>query len=92
MQLGHTFPHQVDKKKREEVQSSSLRRRGIEAMIFSRRLALHQQAIYMKCVRYFSRLLMRVPESFNPESHHFIPLFNKVCYTQWPYHYFNINN
>jgi hypothetical protein len=31
-------------------------------------------------------LLMHVPESFNPESHHFIPLFNKVCYTQWPCH------
>ncbi len=47
---------------------------------------LHQQAICMKCVRYFPRPLMRVPESFNPESHHFIPLFNKVCYTQWPCH------
>jgi hypothetical protein len=31
-------------------------------------------------------LLMHVPESRNPESHHFIPLFNKVCYTQWPCH------
>jgi hypothetical protein len=39
MQLGHTFRHQVNQKKREEVQSSSFRRRGIEAMIFSRRLA-----------------------------------------------------
>jgi hypothetical protein len=39
MQLGHTFPDQVDKKKREEVLTSSFRRGGIEAMIFSRRLA-----------------------------------------------------
>jgi len=39
MQLGHTFPDQVDKKKREEVLTSSFRRGGIEAMIFSRMLA-----------------------------------------------------
>jgi hypothetical protein len=46
MQLDHTFPHQVDKKKREEVQSSSFRRRGIEAMIFSRRLAPLLETVY----------------------------------------------
>jgi hypothetical protein len=47
IQLGHTFPHQVDKKKREEVLSSSFRRGGIEAMIFSRRLALLLKRLYI---------------------------------------------
>jgi hypothetical protein len=46
MQLGHTFPHQVDKKKREEIQSSSFRRRVIEAVIFSR-LALLLKRLFI---------------------------------------------
>jgi len=47
MQLGHTFPHQVDKKKREEVPSNSFSRGGIEAMIFSRRLALLLKRLFI---------------------------------------------
>jgi hypothetical protein len=47
MQLGHTFPHPVDKKKREEVPSNSFSRGGIEAMIFSRRLALLLKRLFL---------------------------------------------
>jgi hypothetical protein len=110
MQLGDTFPHWVDKEKREEVPSSSFRRGGgnwghdfilnvcpitqetvyppfnmhttlILLYIFTNeQFAWNVSHIFQDC------LLIHVPESFNPESHHFIPLFNKVCYTQWPCH------
>jgi hypothetical protein len=60
MQLGHTFPHQVDKKKREEVQSSSFRRRGIEAMIFSRRLAPLLETVYPPWNMYITLIILYI--------------------------------
>jgi hypothetical protein len=60
MQLGHTFPHQVDKKKREEVQSSSFRRRGIEAMIFSRRLGPLLETVYPPWNMYITLIILYI--------------------------------
>jgi hypothetical protein len=52
------------------------------------RLAPNEFALSFTFLNAFNRSLLLLcvlePRAFNPESQHFIPLFNKECATLWP--------